>query len=486
MSAMKDPRIAGLPNRGICSHSEREKAMYAHIFKVPLFVAAALFVICGQAFASERTVNCDEGDSLQKAVDTGAGSAAPVNINVTGYCTEDVLITRDGVSINGDGNAVIDGRVSVRGADNLLIQNLTITGSGDGISASFARIRLINVNMIGNDNHGMALRHGGYILMRDGSIAQNKGDIGLLVASGLVNLSDVDVFENAGDGIVVTRNGSLTMSEGGVNGHGNGTGIVASLNSAIELDEVHVGFNQGAGVAVSMGASAAISNSMISENADAGISVESGTLALINVETSGNRAGIEASMAKITLEDVQVVNNVERGVDVAANSALIVSGGTVSGNGGVGIIVDNGSSLAAEGVDISENASSGVGVRWNSDAEIAGCTVGNNAQGSSRRSGVFVSTSSSASFGDTEVFGSGTGIGATRQSFIELGGFTVIRDNLTDGLRLSYDSGAIIDDEVVIPPNGSSWAVFCNDTESSVENQSAGVAPISCTGFDLP
>jgi hypothetical protein len=191
-------------------------------------------------------------------------------------------------------------------------------------------------------------------------------------------------------------------------------------------------------------------------------------------------------MAKITLEDAQVVNNAERGVDVAASSALIVSGGTVSGNGGVGIIVDNGSSLAAEGVDISENGSSGIGVRWSSNAEIADCTVGNNAQGGSRRSGVFVSTSSSATLGNTVVFGSGTGIGATRQSFIDLGGTTEVRDNLTDGLRLSYDSGAIIDDEVMIPANGSGWAVFCNDTESSVENQSAGVAPISCTGFDLP
>jgi hypothetical protein len=460
--------------------------MNARIFKAPLLATTLLLLASGPTLAGTRVVDCDAGDSLQKAIEAGAGSAAPVEINATGYCAENLLITRDGVSIYGDGNTVVDGRVSVRGADNLVIQNLTITGSGDGISASFARIRLINVNLIGNDNHGMALRHGGYILMHDGAIAQNQGEIGLLVASGLVNLSDVEVFENAGDGIVVDKNGSLTMNGGGVNGHGNGTGIVASQSSSIELDEVHVGFNQEAGVAVSMGSSAAINNSMVNENADTGIRVQSGTLGLINVEVSGNRAGIEASMAKITLEDAQVINNAERGVDVAANSALIMSGGTVSGNGNVGIIVDNGSSLAAERVDISANGSSGLGVRWNSNAELADCTIGNNAPGSSRRSGVFVSTSSSATFGNTVVFGSGTGIGATRQSFIDLGGTTEVRDNLTDGLRLSYDSGAIIDDEVIIPPNGSGWAVFCNDTESSLENQSDSVAPISCTGFDLP
>jgi hypothetical protein len=460
--------------------------MNARILKAPFCVAAALLLVFGQAFAEERTVNCDEGESLQQAIDAGAGSAKDVAIFVTGTCVENLLITRDRLTISGDGNTVIDGRVSVRGADNLFIQNLTITGFGDGISASFARIRLINVHLVGNDGYGLALRHGGYVLMRDGAIAHNQGDSGLLVRNGLCNLSNVEVFENNFDGIFVDENGSLTMTGGRVDFHGNGTGIKLNLSSSLQLDGVHVGFNQFGGISVLMGSAAAISNSTINENSEAGIRAESGTLDLNDAEISGNGTGIAATAAKITLGNVHIANNANRGIDAQGNSGLIMRGGAAIGNGSVGIIVDNGSSIYAEGVAVWDNGSSGVGVRWNSNADFAGCTIGNNGQGSSRRSGLFVSTSSSVTLVDTEVFGSGTGIGATRQSFVDLGGSTVVRDNLTDGLRLSYDSGAIIDDEVVIPPNGSGWAVYCNDTESSLENNSAEVAPIFCKGFDLP
>jgi hypothetical protein len=224
----------------------------------------------------------------------------------------------------------------------------------------------------------------------------------------------------------------------------------------------------------------------VTNNGLEGIAVESGTLGASDVEISGNQSGIAASMARITLENTQVINNAGRGIDVAGNSALMVSGGAVRGNGGAGVIVDNTSSFAADGVDISWNGSTGVGVRWNSNADIVGCTIGNNAQANPNRTGVFVSTSSSATIDSTEVFGNGAGIGATRQSFVNLSGTTVVRDNLGDGMWLRYDSGAVVDDPVIIPPNGSGYAVYCNDTESSFEDRSAGVGLTNCKGFDLP
>lgn len=306
--------------------------MNAQIFKAPLFVAAALFIIYGQAFAGERTVNCDKDDSLQKAIDTAGGSAAGVVINVTGYCTGDVLITKDGVSINGDGNTVIDGRVSVRGADNLVIQDLAITGSGFGISASFARIRLINVNLIGNDNYGIALRHGGYIFMRGGSVAQNQGDIGLLIENGLVNLSDVEVFENAVDGIVINKNGSLTMSGGGVNFHGNGTGITVNLSSALELEGVHVGFNQFAGVSLKTGSVAAINDSALNANGEFGLVLTENSSAVVSgggMAVNGRHGAWPQSHSVLRLVDAEVYGNNEHGVVVETDGGLFVDGTTV-------------------------------------------------------------------------------------------------------------------------------------------------------------
>jgi len=342
--------------------------------------------------ARDLKVNCDIGQSLQDAINRARSSAAPLVVNVKGDCYENVILSRDALTIDGGGEAVIHGSLVNRGV-RVTISNIGITRPGFGMRATTGRTRLINVHF----------------------------------------------FDNAEEGLIVRRNGVVIFPDGSVK------------NNDLE-----------------------------------GVVVESATLIVGEVEISGNRAGIAAAMAHITLEDAQVVNNAERGIDVAGNSALMVSGGAVRGNGGVGVIVDNTSSFAADGVDISWNGSTGVGVRWNSNADIVGCTIGNNAQANPNRTGVFVSTSSSATIDSTEVFGNGAGVGATRQSFINLTGTTVVRDNLGDGMWLRYDSGAVVDDPVIIPPNGSGYAVYCNDTESSLEDRSAGVGLTNCKGFDLP
>ena len=457
--------------------------MNARIFNAPLLAAVTLLFTFGQAFAGQRVVNCDDGDSLQEAIEAGPGSAKDVDIFVTGTCEGDLFINRDRISIRGDGFTVIDGQVRVRGADNLGLRDLTITGSGYGIVASDARIFMNNVHLVDNYGYGLALRHGGSIFMRNGSVMHNHGGIGMLIENGHGDLSNVEVSNNDVDGIVVNVNGNLTMVGGSVNLHEQGTGITANLSASVELEGVSVTYNM-VGISVANGSAAAIDDSTITENADVGMIVESGTVGLNHVEISGNRAGIAASMARINLESVHVVNNAERGIDVAASSGLIFYGGTVSGNGNVGVTVDNGSSFAVEGVAISENGSSGISVRWNSNADIVSCEVSNNGQGIPRRSGVFVSTSSSATMDSTEIFGNGTGVGITRQSFVDLRGGTVVRDNVSDGLRLTYDSGAVGNDP--IPPNGSGYAVYCNDSESSFVNRSDEPVLTNCKGFDLP
>ena len=359
---------------------------------ISLTTAVVLGLTSMSTEARDLKVNCDKGQSVQDAINRARSSAAPLVVNVKGDCYEDVVLSRDSLTINGGGKAVIHGSFINRGA-RVTIRDIEVTRPGFGMRATTGRTRLINVHFFDNAEEGLNVRRNGVVMFQSGSVKDN------------------------------------------------------------DLE---------------------------------GIVVESATLTVGDVEISGNRAGIAASMAQISLENAQVVNNVERGIDVAGNSALMVSGGAVSGNGGAGVIVDNTSSFAADGVDISWNGSSGVGVRWNSNADIVGCTIGNNAQANPNRSGVFVSTSSSASIDSTEVFGNGGGVAAVRQSFINLTGTTVVRDNLGNGMTLRYDSGAVVDDSAIIPPNGSGYAVYCNDTESSFEDRGAGVGLTNCKGFDLP
>lgn len=392
--------------------------MNSRIFKAPLMVAAGLLLIFGQALASEEIVNCDEGDSLQKAIDSGAGSAAEKEIYVTGYCEENVRIVRDKVTLIGDGNTVINGRILVRGSDNLTIENMKITGQRGGISASVSRIFMENVDIEDNNGYGIALRHGGAIFMTGGSIKNNLGDIGLLVENGHGQLTDVEVSNNAVDGIVVNVNGNLTMSGGSVQSHGMGNGIIAKLGSTLEL------------------------------------------------------------------VDVTVKENLYAGVSILTGSAAEIQGGFVETNEGIGIDVADNSSLAAYGVEIKDNGSTGVRVYRNSNVNIVGSMINDNARVIPTRSGVFVSTSSSADIDSTEISGNWTGVGISRQSFVLLRGATVVTYNSRDGMRLSYDSGAIALNGVYIRDN-SGWAVYCNDTESSLDNRSGGnIDPIECSGFD--
>ena len=221
-----------------------------------------LTLLFGQAFAGQIHVNCDEGASLQKAIDSGAGSAARREIYVTGFCEENLLISRDRISILGDGDTVISGRIVVRGSDGLGFRDLSITGPGDGIVASVSRIFMVNVHFTGIDGYGIALRHGGAIFLRNGSITHNNGGIGLLIENGHGDLRNTEVFGNAHDGIVVNVNGNLTMIGGSVNLHEQGTGITANLSSSVELEGVNVSNNL-AGISVLMGSAATINDSIV-------------------------------------------------------------------------------------------------------------------------------------------------------------------------------------------------------------------------------
>ena len=83
--------------------------------KLCLSIAIAMVSCIGlfatSASAANRTVNCNEGQSIQDAVEKGKGSAAPLYIDVSGSCEEVVTITRDDVTIVGDEAATVTGKI---------------------------------------------------------------------------------------------------------------------------------------------------------------------------------------------------------------------------------------------------------------------------------------------------------------------------------------------------------------------------------------
>jgi hypothetical protein len=91
--------------------------------------------------ASAQVVDCDSGGSIQTAIDGGQRV-----VEFTGTCAEFVSIYRDRAEVRGvSGNPALDvitGGMSVRGAQRILIEDLTISGDSFFImDGAFATVR---------------------------------------------------------------------------------------------------------------------------------------------------------------------------------------------------------------------------------------------------------------------------------------------------------------------------------------------------------
>lgn len=91
-------------------------------------------------------VHCP-GDSIMEKLEEAEGSTGPVNIKIFGTCSEEVLITRDNVTLEGaaDGEEPVDELqapsaeskvIRIDGARNVNLHHLKITGGHGGISVS--------------------------------------------------------------------------------------------------------------------------------------------------------------------------------------------------------------------------------------------------------------------------------------------------------------------------------------------------------------
>jgi hypothetical protein len=208
---------------------------------------------------------------------------------------------------------------------------LSITGPGDGIAASVSRIFMTNVHIVGNYGYGIALRWGGAISLRDGSIAGNLGGIGFLIENGHGELDNTEVSGNAYDGIVINVNGNLTMIGGKVDSHQQGTGITAKLSSSVELESVSVSNNE-TGISVLHGSVAAINNSTIDGNTNTGVFVSTSSSATIDsTKIYENERGVAATRQSfVTLSGpTEVQGNWSDGLRLLFGSGAVVSNGVI-------------------------------------------------------------------------------------------------------------------------------------------------------------
>jgi hypothetical protein len=190
--------------------------------------------------AAALVVNCNNGDSIQAAVDA---SFAPVEIQITGICVENVLIRDRDVSLRGTQKPSLDGIRSAVAS----IPALTVRGS------VIATINDLSFSM--SARTGLAIR-GGATMTINNCLFENNGTVGLRVDSGAfvvgngltftanpgTNTSTSDAqffciacdFSGGGPAAVSTRGAIVSLNDSVVTGT---LGIVADqVGAFVEFD----------------------------------------------------------------------------------------------------------------------------------------------------------------------------------------------------------------------------------------------------------
>jgi hypothetical protein len=117
-------------------------------------------------------VDCTNGDKINKALSKHP-KAQKLIVEIRGMCQENVVVTRDGVTLHGadpanDGiqaeedEELTDPTVWVRGATMTTVENLTLTGGFSGLLASNANLpdlRITNCRLVSNRNFGLQLEN---------------------------------------------------------------------------------------------------------------------------------------------------------------------------------------------------------------------------------------------------------------------------------------------------------------------------------------
>jgi len=295
---------------------------------VSSMLAVGLLLVSMNTLAGVRVVNCDKGDSLQKAIEAGAGSAAPLQIRLLGTCYESFQFTRDQVIVMGDGNTTIVGTITIRGSDQVEFDDLTITGPGAGVSVFNGRVRLLRVNVSGNENSGVNARQRASVVLSDSLVNDNHGDPGIFVEDSFLLANRSEVIGNWGTGIVANLNSSVRLGDTTVHAN-HGDGILASTGSSVQAQGAHIWENQNVGISMRSGSSGEVSDSAINANGQSGLQVAGNSSLDVYggmVNWNGDHGVWVWEHSFLRLGDVQVSFNLGLGAAVARDGGLVLEG----------------------------------------------------------------------------------------------------------------------------------------------------------------
>jgi hypothetical protein len=307
-------------------------------------------------------------------------------IRFTGVCGP-VVISTDGITLQGVGNAVIDGggtadAVTIAGASRVVLEGVEVRNGINGLVAvNGAHFSLTTVNVHQNAVFGISIQTGSSAVLTDVTSSQN-GLHGLDVQSGSAAtvLGTLTVTGNLVFGVNVNGS-SFTLSEATVTARGNALGIQIATNANAFINDsssvINTTNNFAVGLTVVSGAHLVSFGGTInsSGNPVAGVSVNSKAGldldAASQLNTSNNGDGLllqdDSVMTVFNtpqfsgaqgFSTINAHNNARSGVRVLTGSTLtLVNQARVIGNQNatVGLGADNGAGLTLVNSTLTDN-----------------------------------------------------------------------------------------------------------------------------------
>lgn len=259
-------------------------------------LAGSVDVLTANTLPAVVEVDCAAGDSISAVLDEYPSGNAELTINVSGVCSDSVLIIRDRVTIRGvtpdaaiENTSELLGSIIVsRGASAVNVEDITLSGGAYGLIVTRnANVTVRNTEFTGSATGAITI-HGG-VLEITGSHLHDLTNSGLLAVRTSVINADSSIIENTANAVVATSNGTVALDDttpdtdpsSGVTINNAAVGAVIQLGGHLVSSNVTYNPNS-VGIYLVLGGSATVSrssfnNSVIGVDARKNTSIQFGS-----------------------------------------------------------------------------------------------------------------------------------------------------------------------------------------------------------------
>lgn len=326
----------------------------------------------------------------------------------TGVCAGPIVIKAEGVTLQGVGDAVIDGggaqdAVTIAGASRVALNGIEIRNGVNGVVAvNGAHVSLTSLSVHHNLASGISIQTGSSAVLSEVTTAQN-GLHGLDVHSGSAATINGTLAATANRVFGVNVNGSsLTLSQATVTATGNALGIQIATNANAFLGDadsvINANNNLATGLTIVSGAHLVSFGGTINASGNPGVGISVNSKAGLDLDagstlnTTSNGDGLLVQQSSVMtvfntpqfsgapgFSTINATSNTRTGVRVLTDAVLTVvnQARVISNqNGTTGFVADNGSAVTLVNSTITGNSAVDLQLTFGARADLRTLTFG--------------------------------------------------------------------------------------------------------------